>query len=181
MKFVYKYIKTIFAIAMIVFCFWRGAKMDYDSLIKVYEVLLTASGILFGIFGVWVSVLYPGILEKSLEPHKPETTIEQASSILKPLFISLVLFLLMLIVVFLAPFVRSLNLIDNYKCIVKSLSSGMAAIIFVELLREVVVSMAQTEGFQTLISRNAIIADMKNRFMSGTRITMSRKIKEEKK
>lgn len=149
--------------------------MNYDSLIKVYEVLLTASGILFGIFGVWVSVLYPGILEKSLEPHKPETTIEQASSILKPLFISLVLFLLMLIVVFLAPFIRSLDFFNNYKYIAKSLSSGMAAIIFLELLREVVVSMIQTEGFQTLISRNAIISDMRNRFMSGTRITMSKK------
>ena len=148
--------------------------MDYDSLIKVYEVLLTASGILFGIFGVWVSVLYPGILEKSLEPSESEGTIKQASSILKPLFISLLLFLLMLIVVFLAPFMKTLHFFNDYKFIVKSLSEGMAAIIFMELLREVIISMAQTEGFQTLISRNATITYMRKRFMSGTRIPMDK-------
>ena len=60
------FIKILFAIVFALFCFQYGRQISFETHMNIYETLLTASGILFGVFGLWVSILYPGILEKSL-------------------------------------------------------------------------------------------------------------------
>ena len=89
--------KIAFLIVFLVFCFQLGAKIPFDSHIKIYDTLLTASGILFGVFGLWVSILYPTILEKSLyesgRTDNPTRISNKANQLLYPMFISLFLFL----------------------------------------------------------------------------------------
>ncbi|MEI3040944.1 MAG: hypothetical protein V8T90_17950 [Victivallales bacterium] len=164
-------LKIMFAIVFATFCFRLGGKLSFDAHIKIYDTLLTASGILFGVFGLWVSVLYPGILEKSLqESGKAEwkgTISAKADQLLRPLFIALFLFLIMIIVVFIAPFVRALNFSQNIRFWLKCISASVAGLIFISLMDSVLQAMNQTEAFQTMITRNAILTDMKTRFMSG--------------
>ncbi len=124
--------------------------MSYDSLMHIYETLLTAAGILFGVFGLWVGILYPGILEKSSNPQKYKQTISQSICLLRPLFVSLILFLVMLIIVFLAPFFHSINLPNNCRCIAKCISAGIAFALFLALLVEIIASMNQIEIFHRL-------------------------------
>lgn len=163
--------KIIFAIVFSVFCFRLGAKLSYDIHIKIYDTLLTASGILFGVFGLWVSILYPGILDKSLQEagktDTPENISSKADQLLRPMFFSLLLFLMMVFIEFLAPFIRTLEFSSNMRIMVKCFSASVAGLIFISLMDSVLQAMNQTEAFQTMITRNAILTDMKTRFMSG--------------
>ena len=163
--------KVIFAIVIVAFCSRWGAKLPFDTHIKIYDTLLTASGILFGVFGLWVSVLYPSILEKSLnESGKTENPLNisrKADQLLRPMFISLLLFLIMVFVEFIAPFIRASGLSSNIRMLLKCISAGTASIIFIILIYSIIGAMNQTEAFQSLVTRNAVLSDMKRRFMSG--------------
>ena len=148
--------------------------MPYDSLMSVYGTLLNAGGILFGIFGLWVGVLYPGILEKSSDPNKYKNSASQSNDLLKPLFVSSFLFFVMLFVSFFAPFMKEAHLSSNEKMIIKGFSAGVAAGVFVVLLCEIVSSMSQVDCFQRIILRNETKTDMKKRVMSGPCISDSK-------
>lgn len=166
-------IKIIFVLIFVLFCFHMGAKISFDAHMKIYDTLLTISGILFGVFGLWVSILYPGILEKSLEESgKTEIPAEisnRSNQLLRPMFISLFLFLVMVSVIFLAPFLQALDLSQNIRSLMKCISASMAGLVFLVLVDSILQSMDQTEAFQSLITHNATFADMKNRFMAGIR------------
>ena len=165
--------KIIFTLVFVIFCFHMGAKISFDAHMKIYDTLLTISGILFGVFGLWVSILYPGILEKSLKEsgktEMPADISSRADQLLRPMFISLFLFLIMIFVVFLAPFMQALELPKIIRSLMKCISAWMAGLIFLALADSILQSMRQTEAFQTLVTRNATLTDMKNRFMSGIR------------
>ena len=161
------YLKVLIAALFILFCFCCGYAMSYESLMKAYESLLVASGTLFGIFGLWVGILKPDYLKRSLDPNKYKNVSKQSNDITKLLFYSLFVFLIMLCVVFIAPFLKSSNLPCIFRAIIKCLSAGIAAGIFFVLLWEIFITMSQIEGFQSLISRNAVLTDMRERFMTG--------------
>ena len=167
----YRVFKILFVIIFSVSCAYLGDKLLFDVHIKIYETLLTASGILFGVFGLWVSILYPGILSKSLnESGKTETQASissAANQLLGPMFISLLLFLIMVSIIFLAPFIRGMALPGVIRTFTKCASAGISGLMFLILLNSIFQAMNQTEAFQALITRNATSADMKNRLMSG--------------
>lgn len=165
------FFRIIFAIIFVVFCSRCGTKLSFEAHIKIYDTLLTASGILFGVFGLWVSVLYPSILEKSLNEsgkiENPQNISLKANQLLEPMFISLLLFLIMIFVEFIAPFIKALDVSFDTRKLLKCISSGTASIIFIILIYSIIGAMDQTEAFQSLVAKNAVLSDMKKRFMSG--------------
>ena len=84
----------------------------------------------------------------------------------------------MIFIEFLSHFLRALNLPSDIRILAKCISASMAAFIFLCLIDSIFQSMEQTEAFQTIITRNAILSDMKNRIISG--ICHNRKEKNEK-
>ena len=167
MKIVLLAIKTILLLLFCSVAGWYGRNLPYESLMSIYGTLLNAGGLLFGIFGLWVGVLYPGIFDKSSDPNKYKDTATQSNGLLKPLFVSSLLFLVMLIVLFVAPFIKGIGLSASLIVIIKGTSAGGAAGIFAALLYEIIVSMCQVDCFQSIISRNEEKTDMKQRFMTG--------------
>lgn len=167
------WIKITFAIVFSIFCFKHGVKIPFDAHIKIYDTLLTASGILFGVFGLWVSILYPDILTKSLDEKRmnenPSDISAKANQLLQPMFFSLLLFLIMIFVEFLAPFIRVLDISSDIRLFVKGISASIASLIFVALIVSIFQAINQTEAFQAIVTRNAILSNMKIRFMSGIR------------
>lgn len=167
------WIKIAFAIVFSIFCFKHGIKIPFDAHIKIYDTLLTASGILFGVFGLWVSILYPDILTKSLDEKRmnenPSDISAKANQLLQPMFFSLLLFLIMIFVEFLAPFIRVLDISPDTRLVIKGISASVASLIFVALVISIFQAIDQTELFQAIVTKNAILSDMKKRFMSGIR------------
>lgn len=167
------WIKITFAIVFSIFCFKHGVKIPFDVHIKIYDTLLTASGILFGVFGLWVSILYPDILTKSLDEkntnENPSDISAKANQLLQPMFFSLLLFLIMIFVEFLAPFIRVLDISPYARLVIKGISASVASLIFVALVISIFQAIDQTELFQAIVTKNAILSDMKKRFISGSR------------
>ncbi len=167
------FIKILFAIVFALFCFQYGRQISFETHMNIYETLLTASGILFGVFGLWVSILYPGILEKSLnesgKKEKVSDISQEADRLLRPMFESLLLFLIMIAIKFIAPFIRELDMASEYRLFIKGISASIASVIFVPLIISIFQAVGQTEAFQSRVTRNAVSSDMKHGFMSGIR------------
>ncbi len=145
--------------------------MSYASLMMVYDVLLNAAGILFGILGLWVGIFYLETLKNSSEQEKYKQAVKQSNDLLQPFFFSLLSFFATFSVVFLTPFFSTIDINEDFRIILKCLFAEGAALIFWILVLQVIVSMQQVGLFQGAVSRNAAVAKMRYRLMLGTCIS----------
>lgn len=169
-----KIIFCLIGLAIIVFCACMGNKIPLASHINIYNTLLTISGILFGILGIWVSVLYPEILAKTLSSEVQGGNSEKSNQLLAPMFFSLLVFMLTGALLLSIPFILALKLPLEYCVILKHTSSGIMGILFVSFIYLIFNVMASADALQSLVRRHETIADMKNRSVSGSIIPKSK-------
>ena len=128
------------AIAAIGWCFVLGQSLSFKEHVEAYAMIRNVSGVMFGVFGLWVGLLYPDLRNKifrgqSAESGESESVSEnerQANSLLQPFFCSLAIFLLSFVAGVVVPLGRHIPLAQSYPLMAKGISYatiGLLAIV----------------------------------------------------
>lgn len=163
-------LKNGLLIAVMVFCGLRGPNMPYTSILSIYRSLLLGIGILCCVLGVWGSVVCPAALKRARDEEKYKGAATEASNVLTPLFLALVLFLATLVIVFVAPFLKGVDIPGTLRATLKVCASGLSAGIFFILCLALSALLGLVDTFQHLVNRAETETDMRARFMMGHRI-----------
>lgn len=84
-----------------------GRCIDMEARLEVYEMLHNVVGTLFGVFGLWVGVIYPKALQELISPKKKHSaTVLEVQLLIRPLILSLGLFFFILVLRGALPFVE---------------------------------------------------------------------------
>ena len=87
-------IRSVFVILTVIFLFsgyYYGRAVTLPSQIKLIELLISFSSIVFAVVGVWLAVVFPNVMTgvyKNISVDEKKTLIDSAKRLLIPLFLA---------------------------------------------------------------------------------------------
>jgi len=117
--------------------FWLGRSIPGEEQVKVLDSLLQISGIIFGVMGAWIAIIYP----KALKNYFGKTLVEkldtsiQIDSLMKTMKISSTIVILCLVGRFSFPIAKALICSDQVKTHLRSICYVMTGfMIYLQIL-----------------------------------------------
>jgi hypothetical protein len=116
-------------------CFWPGQLMPFSVQMSLFESLRTTAGIIFGVVGAWIAVMYPHALSKifKLKAADSEEEVKKVSRLFEPMVYSTVILMVVLLAGPLGHVAKQLAFLVPYTTILRGLSFG--AIIYLTLIQ----------------------------------------------
>jgi amino acid permease len=133
-----KILFSVTAIAAIGWCYVLGQSLSFKEHVEAYAMVRNVSGVMFGVFGLWVGLLYPDLRKKifrsdgqgaSDERQDASENERQANSLLQPFFCSLAIFLLSFVAGVAVPLGRHIPLIQSHPMTAKGISYATIGIL----------------------------------------------------
>lgn len=90
--------------------FLIGRDIPFHAQKELLEPLLGIAGIIFGVLGVWVGILYPGVISKAKGINSPidaNAVNKELENLIFPLVVSLVLLIIVILLLYIAPILKS--------------------------------------------------------------------------
>lgn len=90
---------AVYAVCCLIFCFQPTIDFVDVDFVMFFTVLLSSAAIVFGVLGVWIAVVYPGVLKRlsSIPAHLAAEDVRLVSDLLLPLLLSTFTLLVLLI------------------------------------------------------------------------------------
>lgn len=169
-------LKNCLLIALMAVCGSRGPNMPYSAIVGLYDSLLLALGVLCCVLGVWGSFLCPAALKRACDPDRCEGSGKHASEVTMPLSGLLVLFLLSLFIAISAPILKTLNISDTPRAVIKACAAGLSVGIFFVLCSAMFGMIGLVDTFQRIVNHMELETKMRARSMNvATRIRDNKK------
>lgn len=90
--------------------FLIGRDIPFQAQKELLEPLLGIAGIIFGVLGIWVGILYPEIISKAKDINSPtdaNAVNKELGNLIFPLVVSLVLLIIIILLLYIAPILKS--------------------------------------------------------------------------
>lgn len=156
---------------------YMGRKIPYTEQQPLYAMIQTVSGIMFGIFGLWIALLYPDLRQKvfSVDGNKeanshvtqngvvPADEVQQADHILEPFFVSLFVLLVTVVVMVVAPVVRRMPALQIWAEVIRGMSFGLIGLLTVLEITTILRAMRVTDGLKAALGQGKAIQQVKAR------------------
>ena len=103
-------------LGIMVFSFFIGRNIPFHSQKELLEPLLGIAGIVFGVLGIWLGILYPDLISNA---SKFESSSEgrqinkEANDIIFPFVFSLLLLIVFIVLLYLEPVLKSFGFSEN--------------------------------------------------------------------
>lgn len=101
---------------MILSAFNFGGDISFSKQWPLYESLRTTAGIIFGVMGVWIALIYPDTLAKVLDKDQQnkEDEINKLRKVLEPLIMATIILLLVLLIGVFVPILKQFDILIEY-------------------------------------------------------------------
>jgi hypothetical protein len=110
--------------------FYYGDKVRFSNQLKIYEVVLTLSSIVFAVMGAWLSLLKVEIENDVLNPDKEsDVAIKKARGLVLPMANSAIIMVITLCYVFLYYAFKDAVFLMPYFSLIKSVSFTVLAMV----------------------------------------------------
>lgn len=163
----------VFAAAILVVVFalssWRGIAIPLKEQIPLYEGLRNTSGIIFGVMGAWLAILYPVAFQKFTKPGERGLTDDeerQVRRLLHPLIISTIILGSTVLLLFVAPVAKTFALDAEAVWVLRGLSFGLIGVMTVLQIWTVVLTLVPTDFLKRQID-GAAARDKKARSLTA--------------
>lgn len=107
---------VLFAIVLFLISAYFGKNIRFADQWPLYESLRTTAGIIFGVMGVWIALIYPDAMSKILDKKTADKKVEfeKVKKVLQPLVTASFILIIVLIVGLLAPIFKQINFFMDY-------------------------------------------------------------------
>ncbi|MFP4733164.1 hypothetical protein [Pasteurella multocida] len=127
----YRILIAILAIASFIAGIYYGGDIKFEHQWTLYEALRTTASIVFAVAGAWIAIIYP---ERLKAPFKGEKTqidgsLKHYSSLFSPIVNSIFILCIVLIVGILAPILKQIPVLLEYKHTLRACSYGLLMIL----------------------------------------------------
>lgn len=130
-------LSTLLCVLVSLCCFLTGNNISISEQLPIYESLRNTSAIIFGVMGAWIAILYPNALLKiygKIEILEAERQSKNIRQLISPMILSTIIVSLVLVVSLVAPVLRKISFLLQYKSIVRSISfSLLGSLTFLQL------------------------------------------------
>lgn len=130
-------LSILLCILVTVCCYVGGGNIPITEQLPIYESLRNTSAIIFGVMGAWIAILYPNALLKiygKIEVQEAEQQSKSIRQLISPMILSTIIVSFVLVVSLVAPILRKIQVLIQYKFVVRSLSfSLLGALTFLQL------------------------------------------------
>lgn len=112
--------------------FFIGRNIPFQVQKELLEPLLSIAGIIFGVLGIWVGILYPGIISKAedIEIALDEKSVnEEVEELIFPFVISLVLLVIIILLLYLAPVLKVFCFPDSAVFVLRGIAFSIVSIV----------------------------------------------------
>lgn len=122
----YRILIVILAIASFIAGVCYGGNIKFEQQWTLYEALRTTASIVFAVAGAWIAIIYP---ERLKAPFKGEKTqidgsLKHYRSLFSPIVNSIFILCVVLIVGILAPILKQIPMLLEYKQTLRAISYG---------------------------------------------------------
>ena len=133
-----KMLLSAMAIVSVAWCYVLGQSLSFKEHVEGFAMVRNVSGVMFGVFGLWVGLLYPDLRKKIFRVESSEASAgtqnvseneRQANSLLQPFFCSLAIFLLSFVAGVALPLGRHIPAIQPYHLTAKGISYAVICIL----------------------------------------------------
>lgn len=163
MRVVVKILIGVTAIVAIGWCFVLGDELRVEDHQKAYDMIRNVAGVMFGVFGLWIGLLYPDLKRKIFkknngdEPQRALQTTdneEQANALLQPFFCSLAILLTSLVIGVSIPLIEHLSILEPHKKVVKGFSYSFVGLLALVQIWTIWNAMQLTDLLKSSIDRS---------------------------
>ena len=138
---------TFFTVIFL-FCAWRGMGIPFSDQAPLYEGLRNTAGIIFGVMGAWLAILYPAAFQKFSKPGERGLTTDeekQVKRLFHPLVCSTVVLALTVLVLFLGPLFRTYRFAIDHADVLRGVSFGVIGVMTVMQIWTVILTLVPTD------------------------------------
>ena len=146
---------VLLSIIIAIGCYLVGGQITIVEQVPLYESLRNTSAIIFGVMGAWIAILYPGALMKIYgkpEIEKSEQESKNIQQLISPMILSTFIVSLVLVVGLLAPVLRKVVFLLQYKEFFRSLSFSLLGVLTFMQLWALLSTLAPSDRIQESIS-----------------------------
>jgi hypothetical protein len=130
--------------------------------IKIIDLLITVSSIVFGVMGIWISILYPEAIK-----NKEFRTDYKVQSVFNPLVKATLMLVLCVVYKVSYPVLTQITFILRYKLIIRSASYLLILEISFQMLIAIVSVLVPANYFKNDISDKKSIDEQRDRIFRG--------------
>ena len=134
-------------------------------------MLRNVSGVMFGVFGLWIGLLYPGLRERVFKKTANEETVgaknpaHEAQRLLEPFFVSLVVLLVAFAFDIVSPLLKRVTFLQEWKWQMRGVSYLLIGLLSLAIVISIFRAMRMTDAFAAAIgiqnSKNEKIAKIR--------------------
>jgi chromate transport protein ChrA len=121
-----KVILSIFVLGISALCFWAGRTIPMSEQWPIYEGLRTTSGIVFGVTGAWLAIVYPNALKKVFGQSEKRTAVfgdlKEVDRLLEPMRWATIILMVVLIAGLLRPLPDHFSQLRDYRHLLRGIS-----------------------------------------------------------
>lgn len=162
----------ILCVVVLVWMFVIGQAIGFEEQAKFYELLRNVSGIMFGVFGLWIGLLYPGLREKVFRSSNSGSRINQnedrdaakeANHLLEPFFTSLAILLIAFLFGILGPIARRVEELRPHSSLIRGCSCSFVGLLSILQIATIFRAMKITDLLTSSIARRKAKNEKRNR------------------
>lgn len=120
-------IKFIIFFSSVVAAYYWGRNVTISEQLPLYESLRTTASIIFGVMGAWIALICPDMISTIVTVYtsSDKETYSRFRLLIKPMQYSTMIIVVILIVNFIVPLGRDIDVLVEYKEIVRGLSYAL--------------------------------------------------------
>lgn len=157
-------------IAATVGAFFVGKNLPADTQLELYSALRDTSAIVFGVMGAWIAIIYPESLSKiyrSPQRKDAESEVKSVGRLIKPMIVAAVIVASTLIAQFVAPILRSFDVLTPIYSSIRGLSFSFLIILLAVQLVTILEVMLVSFTFRREVRLRQAEDSFEKGFMAG--------------
>lgn len=122
----YRILIVILAVTSFLAGVYYGKDIKFEQQWTLYEALRTTASIVFAVAGAWIAIIYPDRLKAPFKEEKTKIdgSLKHYRSLFSPIVNSIFILCFVLIIGILAPILKQIPMLLEYKPILRAISYG---------------------------------------------------------
>lgn len=150
-----------------------GSKIEFNKQWPMFEALRTTAGIIFGVLGAWLAIIYPRAFSHATDNEIEREVIKAekvlAAKLLAPIRYSTAVLAVVLLIGVAVPILQQIQSLMNHPHVMRAVGFGLLAYLTMVQLWTLFLTLFPAEGVRDRLTKSIAHAEIVEEYVSQSR------------